>query len=178
MTQEHNTVHDGPVADGARWYALYTRSRHEKVVDGELRGRGVESFLPLHKVLSQWKDRRQWVMKPMFPSYLFARLPEENLWWVRDVRGVVCAVGNEDGPTPVPVEQVQAVRRMLEESVQVDPWPYMQVGTLVRVVEGPLIGMEGFIVERSKQSRLVVSVDLLGRSVSTEIEAGSVELVR
>jgi transcriptional antiterminator NusG len=178
MTEIQETGQDTLAMDGAKWYALYTRSRHEKVVDGELHGRGVESYLPLHRVLSQWKDRRQWVTKPLFPSYLFARLPQQDLWWVRDVRGVVCAVGNEDGPTPVAAEQVESVRRMLEECEVADPWPYMQEGTRVRVVSGPLIGMEGFIVERRKQCRLVVSVDLLGRSVATEIEAGSVELVR
>ena len=173
----------GGAQHGARsrptsWYAVYTRSRHEKTVHSSLTAGGLNSFLPLCRVLSQWKDRRQWVMRPLFPGYLFVDAGQEELGDVCAVRGVVCVLGNNAGAVPVPAEQVEAVRRMLEEDVQADPWPYMQEGQWVRMTRGPLIGMEGFIVERRKKYRLVVSVDMLGRSVAAEIEADSVELAR
>jgi transcription antitermination factor NusG len=157
------------------WYAVYTRSRQEKVVHRALEGAGMGSYLPLRRVLSRWKDRRQWVEKPLFPGYLFVKAPQERLWTVRDLRGVVCVVGNGERPTPVPEVQVESVRRMLEGTDRADPWPYMKEGMRVRVTAGPLIGLEGFVVERRNACRLVVSVDLLGRSVATEIDAASLE---
>lgn len=161
----------------AEWYAVYTKSRHEKAVHRSLQGKGIDSFLPLCQVLSRWKDRRVWVEKPLFPGYLFVDLLREDLGLVRTTRGVVQVVDNGDGPSRVPEEQVEAVRRLVEKRVPMDPWPYLQRGKRVRVMCGPLIGMEGFIVERKKKCRLVVSVDLLGRSVATEIEAQSVEAI-
>jgi transcriptional antiterminator NusG len=166
-----------PLARPVQWYAVYTKSRHEKTVHRSLQSKGIESFLPLCRVLSRWKDRRVWVEKPLFPGYLFVDLPREELGPVRAARGVVHILGSDDGPVQVPGEQVEAVRRMVERRVPLDPWPYMQEGKRVRVMSGPLVGLEGFIVERKKKCRLVVSVDLLSRSVATEIEAESVELV-
>ncbi|KPK65284.1 MAG: hypothetical protein AMK73_03450 [Planctomycetes bacterium SM23_32] len=133
--------------------------------------------MPVQEVLSQWKDRRKWVTKPLFPGYLFVCSEPERLGRVSSVRGVVHVVGNGQGPIRVPDDQVEAVRRMVEKRVPLDPWPYMREGRRVRVREGPLIGMEGFIVRRKKKCRLVVSVDLLGRSVATEVDAAAAELV-
>jgi len=159
------------------WYAVYTRARHEKAVDRALQEKGVESFLPLHDVLSRRKDRRKWVQKPLFPGYLFVHVPEGNVGEAWRTRGVVYVVGDGDSPVAVPDEQVERVRRMIESPVKVDPWPYMREGTAVRVKTGPLIGMEGYIIRREKTCKLVISVDLLGRSVAAEIEAESVEVM-
>jgi transcription antitermination factor NusG len=168
------------VTGTGRWYALYTRARHEKVVDRLLRARGVQSFLPLHRVLSQWKDRRKWIRIPLFPGYLFARLHKQDLWRAEDVRGVVSIVGNREGPTPVPENQVDAVRRMLEKDVPIYPLPYVQdikAGQRVRVLSGPLIGVEGVVAKDGKKHRLVVSLHLLGRSVATYIDAEAIEII-
>jgi transcription antitermination factor NusG len=180
-TQSHDarpSADQTPGGGSALWYAVYTRSRQEKVVHRAIEGAGLGGYLPLRRVLSQWKDRRQWVRKPLFPGYLFVEAAEERLWTVRAVRGVVCVVGDGERPTPVPAAQVESVRRMLEDAVTADPWPYMVAGARVRVVAGPLIGLEGFVVERKNRCHLVVSVDLLGQSVSTEIEASRLEPVR
>lgn len=156
------------------WFAVYTKSRHEKVVHASLLSQDVEAFLPLHQVLSQWKDRRVWVEKPLFPGYLFARLPWDQLWVARAVRGVVHLVGDGERPVPVPEEQVLAVREMMERPVAVDPWPYVQEGDRVLVTSGPLIGLQGFFVRWKNAAKLVISVDLLGRSVAAEVNADSV----
>jgi len=160
-----------------RWYAVYTRSRHEKVVDQALAERGVESFLPAVEVLSQWKDRRKRVRKPLFPGYLFARARRVDVPRWRGIRGLVDVVSNAEGPIPVPDGQVSAVRRMIETQARVDPWPYLRTGRRVRVRRGPLAGLEGFIVRRKRAYRLVLSVDLLGRSVATEIDVECAEVV-
>ncbi|MDP6107678.1 MAG: UpxY family transcription antiterminator [Candidatus Brocadiia bacterium] len=161
--------------NGMQWYAIYTRSRHEKAVDSSLQVQGVESFLPLYDVLSRWKDRRKWVRMPLFAGYLFAHLAPEDFACALGVRGVVHIVGDGGGPVPVPGVQVEAIRGMVEKPVTVSPWPHMPTGKRVRVKLGPLAGMEGFVVRRGKQCRLVISVDLLGRGVAAEIDANYLE---
>jgi transcription antitermination factor NusG len=157
------------------WYAVYTRSRHEKAVEKSLGAKGLEAFLPLHEVLSQWKDRKRWVQKPLFPGYLFVRAPGHHLGLVWMQRGVVHGVSDGRGAVPVPDEQVEAVRGLLARPVPVDPWPYVTEGQRVIVRAGPLIGLEGFFVSRKNESKLVVSIDMLGRSVAAEVQVGDVE---
>ncbi len=163
------------------WYAVYTRSRHEKMVNQCLGERHIESFLPVQDVLSQWKDRRKWIQRPLFPGYLFVRADRSHLYEVRMTRGVSYIVGNGRGrsPVPVPDEQVQAIRRMVEQEYPVMQWPLLRKGTRVRVTAGPLAGVETYIVERkkNKKSYLVVTVELLGRSVAVEIDPYCVEVV-
>ena len=158
-------------------YAVYTRSRHEKVVDQSLNESGIETFLPLLKTLSNWKDRRKWVEKPLFPGYLFAKLPPEQLYQVQTTRGVAYVLGNGSIPVPVPDEQVEAVRCMVEGPYQAAAWPLLTKGQRVRVIAGALTGVEAFIVDKrgGKTCNLVVTVDLLGRSVAVEIDADCVE---
>ena len=163
------------VSSTAPWYALYTRSRHEKAVDERLHEKDIESFLPLYDIQSRWKDRRKWVQKPVFPGYLFARPSPESLWLLSVMPGVVQVVGDGRRPIPVPDDQVDAVRRMVESSARVAPLPYLQAGRRVYVRVGPLQGIEGFIVRRNGRHRLVVSVDLLGRSVAAEVDIDCVE---
>jgi len=173
----------GLLADGdqngtlraAEWYAVYTRSRHEKMVAEQLADKEIEHLLPVYDVLSQWKDRKKWVQKPLFPGYLFARTILADVMTVVSSRGVVCVVSNRDGPVPVPEGQVEAVRRMVEEPVKVDPWPYLSTGRLVRVKRGPLRGVEGHVVRRNGTCRLVVSIDLLGQAVAAEVAAECLE---
>lgn len=159
------------------WYAVYTRARHEKAVGRKLDGRGIEVFVPVREVLSQWKDRKKWVEKPLFPGYIFVRTDGSDLWRVLDAKGVVTVVNSGDRPVPVPHEQVEAVRVLVEKAEVVDPWPYLNEGTRVLVREGPLIGMEGYIVERKNQRKIVVTVDLLGRAVAAEIGTADVQPV-
>ena len=150
----------------AQWYAVYTRSRHEKVAHRALAEKGVESFLPLYDILSSWKDRRKWVQKPVFPGYLFARVLRNRVGLVRGARGVVRLVSDGGGPVPVPAKEVEAVRQMMES---------LRSGKRVRVKAGSLKGAEGYIVTRRKQCRLVISVHLLGRSVATEVGIDCIE---
>lgn len=174
---KEKSVDSTMLIDPSAWYALYTRPRHEKAVYRSLTARGVEAFLPLHEVLSQWKDRRNWVAMPLFPGYLFVNLPKQDLWLVRATPGVVHLLSDGQGPVPVPADQVLAVRELVERPVTVGRWPYVREGDRVVVKAGPLIGLEGFFVRRKNQSRLVMSVDLLGRSVAAEVDAECVELV-
>ncbi len=164
-------------AECRNWYAVYTRSRHEKIVKHALMEKGIESFLPLRRVLSQWKDRRKSVEKPLFPGYLFVRVQEGRLYLVTMTKGAVYVLGNGDKPIPVPDEQIEAVRRLMEGPYAAVLWPYLQKGKRVRIGVGSLAGLEAYIIERkgSTKCRLIVSLDLLGRSVAVELDVSCVE---
>jgi transcription antitermination factor NusG len=164
------------VSIAARWVAVWTRSRQEKTVYEQLVGSDVEAFLPLLTVPSTRRDRRKMIRVPAFPGYLFARVggPEDEI--VKYTRGVVRIVG----PTPtdhssVPDDQIEAVRRMVDSDLQVDPFPYIKVGSAVWVKSGPLRGLSGYLVAKRRKLRFVVSVDLLNRGVCADVSADQVE---
>ena len=159
-----------------RWAAVWTRSRHEKLVRDHLVGKDIEVFLPLVERPSLRKDRREMVEQPVFPGYLFARLTPYDAAIVKATRGVVQILGPApDSFSTVPDEQVEAVRTMVESRLTVDPYPYLKVGTRVEVKHGPMKGLQGILVDRRKRLRLVISVDLLGKSISAEVSAEQVE---
>jgi len=162
--------------DGKHWHAVHTRSRHEKMVSELLGERDVEHFLPLVRVLSQWKDRKKWVDKPLFPGYLFVRLDEEEIPIVRSTRGVARLLGPKPyEPSVVPEEEVENVRRLVASGVQVDPYPYLQPGRLVRITRGPLRGIEGTLLRRHGRFLLVISVPVIGRSAVAQVPAEHVQ---
>jgi len=137
-------------------------------------------FLPKLEVWSKRKDRRKKIQKALFPGYLFVyeilspRLGLEIL----KTPGVVKFLGNETGPLPVPDAQIESVKKILNGKAAVSPFPYLKEGQLVRVVDGPLRGCEGFLIKiKEEKEKLVISIDLLRRSVSVEIESASVEPV-
>ena len=138
----------------------------------------VESFLPLREERRRWKDRWKWVQFPLFPGYLFVHGGIVDAKTARAIRGVAHVLGDGSGrPTPVPGKQIEHVRIMVGSGVQVEPHPHLQEGTLVRVLRGPLMGVEGIFVQRKGMDRIVISVDLIAKSVATEIDAGDVEPV-
>jgi transcription antitermination factor NusG len=162
--------------NGPHWHALHTRSRHEKRIDELLAERGIERFLPLVRVHSQWKDRKRWVEKPLFPCYLFVRVHREQIPIVRDTRGVARLLGPERStPSIVPAAEVENIRRLVTSRVRVDPYPYLKPGQPVCITRGSLRGVEGTIIRRANQCLVVVSVNLLGRSVAAEVSAEDVQ---
>jgi transcription antitermination factor NusG len=158
------------------WMAVWTRSRHEKLVRDHLAAQEVEVFLPLLNIPSSRRDRQKMIDLPAFPCYLFARLDPCDAYVVKTTRGVVSILG----PKPmdysvVPDEQVEAVRQMLTSTLKVDPFPYLQKGTRVRIKSGPLEGIEGILVEKRNRCRFVVNVDLLNQSIATEVSGEQIE---
>jgi len=168
-----------PLTDPA-WYALYTRSRFEKKLLLELTDRSVEVFLPMREVLSRWKDRRKRIWLPLFPGYIFINHIDtpENRYRILNIPGAVRFVGIEGRPEPVPDEQIDGVRRFLEASIAVDPYPYLQVGQRVEIIAGPLKGITGILVQKRGKFRFVLQVDLIRQAVSVEIDASDVRPIR
>ena len=160
-----------------KWYAVHTRSRHEKQVDLFLSERGVETFLPLVHTLSRRRDRKKYVDIPLFPGYLFVFTEKERLLFdVKYTRGVTRIIGTDlDAPTPIPDKQILDIKSIMETEVQLDPFPYLKKGRMVRVKSGPLKGLEGILVERKGHYKLVIQIDLLQKGAAAEVYISDIE---
>jgi transcription antitermination factor NusG len=157
-----------------RWYATYTAPRHEKAVLAHLEGRSVESFLPLYNSTRFWNGRRAVVQMPLFPGYLFVRIPTEERLRVLEVPGVLSIVSSQGRLVPLPDEEVDALRSALETRPS-EPHPLLSRGKRVRIKSGPLRGLKGVIVRRTHKLRMVVSVDCIKQSFAVELEASDLE---
>jgi transcription antitermination factor NusG len=160
-----------------QWYAAYTCANHEKRVAQQLERRSVESFLPLYQSVRRWKDRRVRLQLPLFPGYVFVRLALRDRLRVLEIPGVARLVGFDGHPTPVPAEDIEAVRACLAGHYPMQPHRYLQRGRRVRVLSGPLAGFCGIVLRQRNRTRFVVSFDVLERSVSVELEGVDVTTV-
>jgi transcription termination/antitermination protein NusG len=155
-----------------QWYAVATRSRHEKVVAEQLWQKQIECFLPLKEVMSRWKDRRKKVQFPLFPGYLFVHVPiRSRRLDILKVPSVVRLIGFQGEPEPIPENQIQAVRTLVFSQLPLDPFPYLNEGDLVEIVRGPLRGLTGRLVEKKSKYKFVLAVDLIQQAVACEVDA-------
>ena len=159
------------------WFAVQTRSRHEKKVNSELREKGIDSFLPLHREKRRWSDRSQWVELPMFSQYIFVRLPGSGDSRIRVLQtsGVVQFVGSSARGTPIPDEQIEVLRAIVSNRIPTAAHQFLQIGQRVRIRGGALEGIEGILSAIRNEKNLVVSVDLIQKSVAIRINGFEVE---
>jgi len=160
------------------WYALYTRSRHEKQVAEFLQRQQVETFLPLRRTWSSRQDRKVTIQVPALPGYLFVRctLYAETRALIKRASGVLRLVEHAGRPAAIPNNQIQSLRSALAASFNAEGHPYLRVGDRVRVVRGPMVGAEGYLVRVSESHhRLVIAVDYVNQALSVEIDAHCVE---
>ena len=153
------------------WFAVLTRAKAERWVSTALRGKGLEEFLPLYRSRHVWSDRTKELDLPLFPGYIFCRLEaraDHNL--VLKTPGVLSIVGSGRTPTPVEDREMESIRALLNSGCAATPHPFLKSGDRVYLDGGPLAGVEGFVVNADKKFRLVVSITLLQRSVSVEID--------
>lgn len=162
-----------------RWYAVQTRSRHEKLVARELAARQVDYYLPLVPCRKRRSDRYVVIQEPLFPGYVFTRLvyPDcDQRINVLDTRGVVRFLGDGVKAWPVSDEEVLSVKAVVQARVDCSPYPYLREGAYVEVIHGPLKHAKGILVEEPKNHRLVVSISLFAQSISAEVDVGDVRL--
>ncbi|MGA8144150.1 MAG: UpxY family transcription antiterminator [Candidatus Acidiferrales bacterium] len=159
------------------WHVLYTRHQHEKGVSRVLANKGFETFLPLCRTASRWKDRNKLIDRPLFPCYVFIRGVGSEWLNVLKTPGVYMVVPGGDGPAIVPEEEIDAVRRLIQSGGIVEPHPFLKFGDRVRVKSGPLAETEGFLIRKKSLCRLVVCIEILGKAAATEIDAVLVERV-
>lgn len=160
-----------------RWYAAYTHSRHEKRVAEHLQRIGVESYLALYTATRQWNQRRAQVDLPLFPGYVFVRIALVERVRVLSAPGVAYLVGTRGEPAPLADGEIEPLRDCLSHSLRAEPIPYLSAGSRVRVVAGPLSGLEGVIVRRDGGTRFVVSIDLIMRAIAINVDGLDLELV-
>ena len=160
------------------WYAGYTASRHEKRVAEHFVQRGVEHFLPLYETIHRWNNGRHRVQLPLFPGYIFVRIALRDRMRVIEVPGFARLVGFNSLPCPLPEADINKMKDALNKGVVAEPYPYLTVGTRVEIRNGPMQGMTGILLRRQNKCRVVISVDLIMRSMAVEVEASDVVPVR
>jgi len=159
------------------WHALYIRHQHEKVVAQALSGKGFEVFLPQYRAVHRWKDREKELLLPLFPNYVFLHGGLDRMLTLITTPGIHSLVCWGGRAANIPREEIEAVRRLVASSYQVEPHPFLKCGDRVRVTSGPLEGIEGILVRRSRGYRLVLSVEMLSQSASVEVDTSRVERV-
>jgi transcription antitermination factor NusG len=182
MSSSHQTWEFPPAApvigtDTANWYAVQTRARHEKTVAGRLQEQGVTTFLPLVSEIHRWSDRRKTVELPLFSCYVFVKVAPTNEERLRVCRtdGVFQVLGTCGEPVPIPEEQIDAVRTLVGQKIAWSFHPFLKIGQRVRIRGGAMDGIEGVLLARNGDRTLVVSVDVIQRSLAVRIEGYDLE---
>jgi transcription antitermination factor NusG len=163
-----------------RWYAVRTRSRHEKIASQQLQTRGIETFLPVITQTHKWSDRKKQVEVPLFSGYTFVRVAytsNEQRIQVLQTHGVAGFVGTQRSGDPIPDSQIEDIRTLLSNKVALQTHSYLKIGQRVRVRGGALDGVEGILVAHSGDRSLVISLDSIQRSLSIRVEGYDVEPV-
>lgn len=159
------------------WYAAYTSSRHEKTVAEHLRQREVECFLPLYETVRRWNNGRHRVQLPLFPSYVFVRMEMRNRLRVLQVPGLVQLVTFQGSPAALPDIEIETLRGALSAGIPAQPYRYLREGSRVEICRGPLQGMRGILLRHQGQFRVVISVEMIMRSIVVEVDASDVVAV-
>ena len=159
------------------WYGLHTRPRHEKIVVHRLEERGVTTFLPLVTEERRWSDRKKSVELPLFSCYVFAKFTPNRVDRLRVLRveGVFGLVGERGEGTPIPEDQIEAVRSLVQTQLPWSSHPFLKIGQRVRIRSGALNGLEGILVSRNGDRTLVISIDAIQRSMAVKVEGYEVE---
>jgi transcription antitermination factor NusG len=157
------------------WFALQVRTRHETAIAGFLQSKGYEQFLPLYSVKKRWSDRVRVIEAPLFPGYLFCRLDPQYRLPVLKTPGVIQIVGYNRVPAPIEETEIQGIQTLVASGLPTQPWPFLAAGDPVQIESGSLRGLKGIVVKLKENSRLVVSITLLRRSVAVEIDSELVQ---
>lgn len=158
-----------------RWFALQTRSRHEKVVQNELQRQAIETFLPTIRRMSQWKDRKKAIEFPLFSGYCFARFSlYERRLSILQAPGVVRIIGSHSYPEPIPDHEIESLQILLRGKYPHTAHPFLREGMVVEIIRGPLQGATGRLVRHARQCRVVLSITLIQQAIAVEVDASDV----
>ena len=155
-----------------KWIAVYTKSRHEKVVIQELENKNIEAYCPIFKERRQWSDRKRWVEFPLFRSYVFAKIELKNSLYVLQAMGVHHIIKFQGNISIIPNEIIQNIKSMIDGGFTVEQVEYFVKGDEVIVVDGPLKGMEGIVVKIKNENKLVLKVAAIQQAIAVQIHPG------
>jgi transcription antitermination factor NusG len=153
-----------------QWFAVSVKTRRESFISEVIREKGFEGFSPSYVSRRRWSDRFKSVELPLFPGYVFCRLDARDRLPILTIPGVFQFAGIGKSPVAIDDAEIEVIRSAVESGHNTEPWPYLKIGQRVRLEEGPLAGLEGIFVESGRHRRIVVSVDLLMRSVAVTID--------
>jgi transcription antitermination factor NusG len=160
-----------------RWYAVYTASRHEKHVSAQLNKNSIETYLPLYQTIHRRKNRTKAVLDlPLFPGYVFARMPLSRRADVLSTGGVFALVGSGREPWPLPDAEIEALRAGLDRR-KAEPHAFLVMGDRARIRTGPLAGLEGVLLRKTNGLRVILTINEIGRSISVEVDAADLEMI-
>jgi transcription antitermination factor NusG len=177
MSEGKTQISEIPMAcREGNWFAVFTRTHHEKRVAEQLTNRGIESFLPLYHAVHHWTHNRKVDLElPLFPNYLFVNITPEQRLRTLEVGGVLSLVSKGNRPAALPNAEIERLRSGLR-SRKYEPCPYLTAGTRVRIAAGPLAGTEGIVLRQKSGLRFVLTVNLIMQSVAIEVDGDELEL--
>jgi len=155
-----------------KWIAVYTKSRHEKVVIQELENKNIEAYCPIFKERRQWSDRKRWVEFPLFRSYVFAKIELKNSLYILQAMGVHHIIKFQGNISIIPDEIIQNIKSMIDGGFTVEQVEYFVKGDEVIVVDGPLKGMDGIVVKIKNENKLVLKVAAIQQAIAVQIHPG------
>lgn len=159
----------GEIVSRREWFAMRVRTNYERTFSRALEFRGFSSFLPTYQKARAWSDRIKQIHQPLFPGYVFCHLNAQERVPALSAPGAMSFVGIGTCPAPIPEGEIESLKTLIN-SFQVKPWPFLRLGQKVRIEKGPLSGVEGVIEAFRSGYRIVVSIELLQRSVAAELE--------
>jgi transcription antitermination factor NusG len=168
-------LNDGLTSTTSAWHALYTRHQHEKTVSRILTDKGFYILLPLYKSVRRWKDRTKILSLPLFPCYVFVKGGLERRVEILRTPGVYELVASAGQPSAIPSAEIDAIQRVLDSCLPLEPHPFLKIGERVRVKFGPLTGLQGILVRKKNLFRLVLRVEMLGKAAAVEIDTSLIE---
>lgn len=161
-----------------KWYLLYTKPRYEKKVNNELQLRGFETYLPLNKTLKQWSDRKKWVEEPLFKSYLFINTSISYYYDILNVNGIVKFVNFEKEPVVVSKREIETIKKMMGANYELEVvLSDVNVGNMVEIISGPLIGIKGQVAEFRSKKQVVVHFKSIQQQVMVNLPLSSLKLL-
>jgi transcriptional antiterminator NusG len=171
MSSDMNAIDTEPQIDSSLpWYGLRTRSKHESVAARALEGKGYEPYLPMHRRRRTWSDRVVESEQPLFPGYIFCRFDAQQRLPIVTTVGVVSVVGFGSGPVAIADSEIEAVQTVLRSGVAARACDFLCKGQTVRINRGSLEGLQGILLQNKNEWRVVISVTMLQRSVSVEVD--------
>jgi transcription antitermination factor NusG len=160
------------------WFGVHTRSNHEKVTATVLSHKGYDHYLPSFKSRRRWSDRIVETDRPLFPGYVFCRFDPKVRLPILTTPGVVSVVGFGNEPAPIDDSEIEAIQAVLGSGLHTEPCPFLREGQRIRVKRGSLDGLEGLLVRKKSEWRMVVSVTMLQRSIAVEIDRDWIEAIK
>jgi transcription antitermination factor NusG len=165
------------MTDEKKWYALYTKARHEKKVEKQIVEKKIETYLPMNRILRQWSDRKQWVEEPLFRSYLFVRADASERYRAVQAYGAVHWVTFRGEHTIVPNEEIDTIQRILRENPSVEACDNLEIGEEIEITHGPMTGIKGKLEEYRGEGRIVVSVPSIRQALRFNVNKSEVRRI-